>query len=358
MIYFRGKPKIKFLKDSIFGIVCSILGIYLIYQECHLFFLEKPTYSLIGKTSMTKKLFPLVKICAEPGFDVKIIKKAGYETLYAFFAGFKTEQEERFIGWNGFDENHLSDVLEDIVTLKKESALVEYATFITYVGQDHELEIKSERIGYPNGRCFSLTVPNEMEKALSLEIVLNSSFIQKSNIKNVQVFLHDPGKDVTFMSSPFVLTGERFLPGYDTIHNVDISLVKQLGDDPDSYCKDYVNDEFGDYSMCYEHEIVSMFKQLLNCTPPWFSDRKEEICSKYFELSDEKQESIGMIFYDLFAGTFSPPCLAPCSTIRYVPKYVRSEPVVNNSRIYINFPQTVEIVQQKITVDALSFITR
>ena len=101
---------------------------------------------------MNKKLFPIVKICAEPGFDVHSIRDAGYETLYALFSGFETEDEESFLGWNGINEKHPHEVLENIVLVKEESMFVEYAQYITLIGNDFLVEKKVKRIVYPNGQ--------------------------------------------------------------------------------------------------------------------------------------------------------------------------------------------------------------
>ena len=99
----------------------------------------------------------------------------GYDTLYAFFAGFETEEEDNFIGWNGIERKHPFELLEEIISVRNRSSLIESSTFITYVGDDFSVDENAERIIYPNGRCFSLPLPETMEMAMSLEVVLNNS---------------------------------------------------------------------------------------------------------------------------------------------------------------------------------------
>ena len=103
---------------------------------------------------MNKKFFPSVKVCGDPGFDVTKMRTAGYDTLYAFFAGFETEEEDNFIGWNGIERKHPFELLEEIISVSNRSSLVESSTFITYVGDDFSVEENRERVIYPNGRCF------------------------------------------------------------------------------------------------------------------------------------------------------------------------------------------------------------
>ena len=190
-----------------------------------------------------------------------------------------------------------------------------------------------------------------MGTVISLEIEFNPSYSE-----NVKIFFQDPNKDVNFLLSPFVLKGDVFVHSHDTIHSFGISLMKQIRDDSTNNCKDYDNNTT--YGECYQKEIISMFKPILNCTPPWFSDRREDTCEGNFSLTNQKQESISDIFFDLFASTFSPACPPPCSTMTLAPDFVRSEPAQNMSRVYINFPQDVQVTQEKVDVDVLFFITR
>ena len=329
--------------SRLFGSICFILGLYLIYNEYHLFLVEKPTHSLIQKVPISSELFPLVQICAESGLDEKKIIAAGYETFYSFFSGFENEKEHDFLGWQGGSRRHPFDILEDLATVKASSDLLHAATFCGYDNVNIEAEIKAKRIAYPYGRCFSISPPAHMKTALSLEIAFNSSYLG-----NVKISFQDPQNYVKFLFSPFVLTGDTFQPNYDTIHNLEISLMKQMRDDSTNNCKEY--DVADDYGNCYEEEMISMFKPLLNCTPPWFSDSREEVCQQNFSLSKNEQESVSNIFFDLFAGTFSPICPPPCSTMTVQPRFVRSEPAVNMSRVYINFPQAVQMTQPKVDV--------
>ena len=342
----------KLLQDSVFAFVCFLLGVYLIWQEFYQYFYVKPTHSSIKRIPMKKEFFPIVKVCVDPGFDANEIRKAGYETLYALFAGFKTEAEDIFLGWTGKDLKNPSEVMEETVTLRNNSSLIKSTIFLTYIGEDFRVEEQTERIIYPNGRCIGIPVPESMDTAMSLEIELNPMFIKESAIKELQIFLQDPGRDIKSISPTSSLSGKTFLEGYDTIHSLDISIEEQLND-----CKVY-DDAVDDYATCYERELVSTFTVLLNCSPPWFTDARDEICNKKFDLSSELAEAVGMVFFDLFAGTFSSNCSPPCTSITYVAKYIRSEPVVDTSRIYINIPRSVQLIQEKITVDTLSFITR
>ena len=63
-------------------------------------------------------------------------------------------------------------------------------------------EINAEKPMYPYGRCLSITLPNYMQQALSLELILKSAHLQ---IKSVRIFLQDQQKDIKFLLPAFFL---------------------------------------------------------------------------------------------------------------------------------------------------------
>ena len=330
------------------GTFCFFLGLFLIYQEFHLFLVEEPTHSIIKKVEFISKFTPIVQICAEPGINENKIIDAGYETLYAFFSGFKDEDEDLFIGWQSMSKLHPFDFLEDAVILNDSKDIVISAIFDGYDYFSVEAKLEARRILYPYGRCYSILNPKDVKNAVNLEIDLNTSYSG-----NVKIFFQDPLRDVTFLFSPFALKDVAFDQNYDTIYTLGISLMNHLEDDT---CSNYdANSTYGD---CVEEEIISKFQLLLNCTPPWFSDNRDDICAGQFSLQQNKQANISNIFFSMFAGTYAPLCPPPCSSLSFTPHYVRSEPARNRSRIYINFPPDVEVTEEKVDVDFLFFVTR
>ena len=115
-----------------------------------------------------------------------------------------------------------------------------------------------------------------------------------------------------------------------------------------------------DYSFkeCFENEIMTKFRDLIGCIPPWFTNVRGDVCNHALNISRTELESVSNIFFDLFAGTLKTNCLEPCSALRFVSRYVRSEQGVNKTRLYINFPKTVSLHQQEFNVDLFSFIVR
>ena len=170
------------------------------------------------------------------------------------------------------------------------------------------------------------------------------------------VLLEDPRAAVPFISSSFLLTGDTAVPERDTIHSLAVDAMQRLPG-PGS-CRHY--SEPGSYGACYEKEVAGRFGALLNCSPPWFRAPALQPCalSPDTALPLSVMEKVSNIFFELFAGTLSPPCLPPCTTLSPSTQFVRSEPAANLSRLYLNFPRRVRLTKEKEDVDALFFITR
>ena len=117
---------------DILGVVFFILGIYLITKEFHLFTVEKPTHATTQSQKMQSSYIPIIKLCPQPGMDISRITGAGYSSLYAYFAGYEDEDENKFLGWSGNFSSHPFEFLETLCVLKNVSDLIISAKYFGY----------------------------------------------------------------------------------------------------------------------------------------------------------------------------------------------------------------------------------
>ena len=64
--------------------VFAFLTCYLLYDELHVFLVEKPTYSSFRRTVIEPGDFPTITICAYPGFNYRELESHGYEQAYKY----------------------------------------------------------------------------------------------------------------------------------------------------------------------------------------------------------------------------------------------------------------------------------
>ena len=340
------------------SIVFDMIGtmFFLIYNKLLLYMKERPTHSTHQQTDILSSHIPIIRVCPQPGLDLNQVTSSGYETLYSYFAGFQTEEEVNFIGWKGKSKSHPLDILEENSIVKNASDLVESATFHGHGVEKIDSLVQLEKAMYPFGQCISLTLTNKLIAVINLEIVFNLGYIQDHKIENVKVFMQDPQLDVKSLSPLFALAGDTFIKNYDTLYNLEIFLTKSLEEHPKANCRMI----FEDYSFkeCFENEIMTKFRNLIGCIPPWFTNVRGDVCNHALNISRKKLESVSNIFFDLFAGTLKTNCPEPCSVLRFVSRYVRFEQGGNKTRLYINFPKTVSLHQQEFNIDLFSFIVR
>ena len=107
-------------------------------------------------------------------------------------------------------------------------------------------------------------------------------------VKNIKVFLADPKKDIKSLSPFYALRGETFLEMQDTIYNIEIVLTQQLQEDPKSNCRNNSTDY--NFKGCIEEAIVTKLRAVIGCIPPWFTNKREDVCYQDFSLSEDEKE--------------------------------------------------------------------
>merc|ERR1711976_940232 len=105
---------------------------------------------------MVPELNPLIIICKTPAYDERYFNGHGYTDAFWYSIG--KDMESNFIGWNGNHSSNASNVLEDFLTIKKNSKKpIVRLKFKT----GDKIFYKYTRIyftnpTYPIGRCYKV----------------------------------------------------------------------------------------------------------------------------------------------------------------------------------------------------------
>ena len=123
---------------------------------------------------------------------------------------------------------------------------------------------------------------------------------------NMQMIISDRNSATLFHSLKFAREGDILRFPLRTLGFAEYKLKIledfHLEDDPNYSCRNY--QQAGEYDSCLETEYTRQSLDLLNCTPPWMTDRTDLWCSGQQKLTEEKLEKtlflLGII--DLFSG--------------------------------------------------------
>ena len=99
---------------SLVKLVCSLLTVFLIYQELVNFLLTRPTTVSSEEKTLDQNAFPDIFVCLEPGINSSANSELGYNKLAPFFRG--SIDGDTFVGWNGMGGN--KNNVEDILNMK------------------------------------------------------------------------------------------------------------------------------------------------------------------------------------------------------------------------------------------------
>ena len=163
---------------------------------------------------------------------------------------------------------------------------------------------------YPYGRCCRIIKPKLARKHPVYELILYQS--------GYRMFLFDNRHFSTLRQSFAEFEGEHLvnkeLGGFKK-YRVQLTEETHLEGDPIFECTDYALPH--DYDQCLEAEYVRQTLRLLNCTPPWLTDRKDLWCKDRLNLSDQQADNNDQYFDEILDGKApSGNCLKPCIFMR------------------------------------------
>ena len=193
------------------------------------------------------------------------------------------------------------------------------------------LEMSLTRSIYPNGRCCRTIQPELASEYPLYELTLKQT--------GFRMFLYD-NRHFSILRQSFVeFEGEHLenkkllelegdhLPnkkeevsgylgggGFEK-YRVQFTEESHLEGDPSFECRDYALPS--DYDQCLEGEYVGQTLRLLNCTPPWLTDRQDLWCQDRLNLSAELAHQIDLHFDKILDGKApTGNCFKPCTFIR------------------------------------------
>ena len=174
-----------FSLKKVFKLVCTLLAILLIYQECFNFLVTKPKVTTNTEKDLNISDLPEVVICLKPGFDTAVLEKYGYKEHYDM----GSIDGKKFIGWNG-NENltrSSSEILEEALIVKRQH--ISETKFITWASYRDQKQnyfptvVDLKTLSFPYGRCFSIS-PSSLKENVSstintLYLTFNESVFDK-----------------------------------------------------------------------------------------------------------------------------------------------------------------------------------
>ena len=108
---------------KIFTSGCSALTLFLISRLFYTVVVLKPTTTYKEEKSLETIDIPEILICLDPGFDIKVLNKYGYESGFDYYKG--NLPKRFFYGWNGKKDVQISsiEILEESLMIKKNASM-------------------------------------------------------------------------------------------------------------------------------------------------------------------------------------------------------------------------------------------
>ena len=233
---------------KVFTFLCTILTLLLIYQELVAFAITKPTSNFQEEKRLEARDIPEVLLCFEPGFDVKVLEKYGYNAD-SYYRG--SMDQDHFVGWNGGENENKSskDILEDVLVAKSyllnESNFVE-AYFTENFDSWVQAEVNMRILAYPIGRCISISSPPSPRHLNTLYVGFNQTAFQFSKITSdkVRALFMDKTDSLLLYPNDLEMMGERIemtiMGPLSTIsYKTKVSRWKHVQGDPLFHCEVY-----------------------------------------------------------------------------------------------------------------------
>ena len=271
-------------------------------------------------------------ICATPSFNSDVLKEHGYHSTFLYGKGIPDYSGNSLHGWVGNETfTKFENLTETIVTIKsvKDCPI----TRVKFLKDGEEwlqvLEMTLTRVMHPNGRCCKAIVPKNASLATINTIIMVVYPYPDANPKNVlgfQLFMSDQMSANDFHRKKFSIDGYPLIAetkdlGY-SFYNLKVNEQRYLENSDVFRCKNYP--KFGDYGQCLNDLYLKQSLNILNCTAPWLTNRKELWCNKYLTLV----QGTGKRFESFLASVIDDrnkmknQCLPPCVSHWYIPKYI------------------------------------
>ena len=129
----------------------------------------------------------------------------------------------------------------------------------------------------------------------------------ESKIAGFKILLSNRESSSFFKQHKFNIDGSHLeayadQPGY-SLYNLKLHEEFHLEDDPLFECRDY--DE-QDYNSCLEQLYSLQTSQIINCTPPWLTDTRDQWCSHLLHLHRDQQARLDLVLDNIVNNQYNP----------------------------------------------------
>ena len=260
-------------------------------------------------------------ICPFPSYDIAQLLAHGYGQSFEYSKGVMDNMEVR--GWMGNNSNSVDNVTESISILKSEQDCPYTRALMVKDGKEKFVPISFSltRLFHPNGRCCKAKIPQEAANAtvggITFKVLMKDKL---EKVEGFQIFLSNQESANDFHRDQFNIEGVELKAsilelGY-SLYSMKIYETVYLENNQQFVCKNYQKPH--EYDRCLNKVYLKQNLHLLNCTPPWLSDKSEYWCRGHLNMDEAVEKK-----FDFFLSSIindradKEECLPPCRSSWY-----------------------------------------
>ena len=350
-----------FNMSYLFQLVTVSLTFYLIYKVFFTFLVTRPTATSSEQEPLDSDSFPEVSVCIDPGLDYGAVARHGYSTAY-YYRG--STDGQKFVGWNGEKgERNSSEILNDVLTIKKGQQLVEAWYDISEISSKVNAIISYTTPTLPLGRCILLSLPDSylFKDIQYLHISLNSSALASlatdADDLKIKLSLIDPISSVRLYPDASQMKGDSIkIPirinnqsvQYDLVYKTKTFSSVHVENDPLLDCERYSRN--WTYNDCILEELSEWFEKELGCQAPLYAKENGNVCDKVFNLTSEKDKKVKWMFREIADFYVPKNRKTPCILRSFVTQLTYKTPTDANPLLMLSFDPVVSVTRSSFSL--------
>ena len=256
--------------------------------------------------------YPDITICPFPSYDQPQMLSQGYGQSFEYAKGILNGRKLK--GWSGNGSKAVDEIIEDISILKSPEDCPLTRVVLLHSNSENfvPIQMKLTRVMHPGGRCCQALVPNDAHNStiggLTFRVDLENNL---PLVDGFQIFLSNRESANHFHRKKFNIDGVELKAstkelGY-MLYNLKTFKEIFLDTNGKFNCKNY--DSGGEYSQCLESNyqgirqqnvtlffdlknILEQMLNILNCTPPWITDKHHLWCKDLLNLSSSASKKL------------------------------------------------------------------
>ena len=356
--------------NRVLKIIFVIIASYLIIDTFFLFFIRKPTYTSHEKRKITPEDFPEIIICPDPPINISAANQRGYKTQNLYFKGIdintlKINRDLRKFSWTGNRSEDVKKVSDSIAIFKSAEDCEGIFNFknstIQFRGNisKQRMEFQLTKCLYPYHTCCKV-VPPKLSKSHSINnLYLNYEVSSSSLIQSFKVLLSNQKTASIYDLHKGIMLGDKIVSVTNGFRHFKVRIKEEdnMPEDPKYPCIEYRVQ--GEFSKCFEKEMLEQNSRFLNCTPPWMTDNEDIWCKGKHHLDANHTFGYYLVFLnDIAEGEASPgKCLVPCKVHRFQVEEIGTRQ--NNKKgLKIRFEEEVEITKSSLAINTITLLSK